>query len=270
MLTDIKLRRHEDVERLAHYVGQDVKISINPRWAADKKTTAIYITPERVIRNGGGEFVGVVAQSGSVGERIVVKTPNRSAGIKWWEFFGRNTLYVAPEARNDIQGTSFTRPITIQGFEKPPSVDEFVAQITRLYHIQRTALVGKSWMEISASNIGQSGIIDAQLSEWGRNYSWIRGAILSALEKYPKSELAKTLGTDEIAVESGKVGEIRKALEQKGHEPKTWKTLTSYLDVPRRVRSAVLQGRTVDEKIGALLIAEKLDAIKRLRRLRGA
>ncbi len=40
------------------------------------------------------------------------------------------------------------------------------------------------------------------------------------------------------------------------------------LNVPARMKRAVLQGNSVEERLGALLVAERMSAIRELRKIR--
>ncbi len=200
MIPEIPLRRTADVARLKNYLGRIVKVTLNPKWAVDRQTHAIYITPEKVLTNASGEEVGILA--GASKQKIVIKAPNRSAGARWWHFFGTTTYYAKPDTLSDVTAPNFGRVLVVQRAVREPTAKDVIDQMARAYAIHEHILLpfNKSWAEISASNLRQGGIIDAQLYNYGRNRTWIRGAVLSAAERFGVDAVKKELGVDDMAV----------------------------------------------------------------------
>ncbi len=268
MPTEIELKTTRDVTRLANYIGKQVILKLNPRWAVDKRTHTIYITPREILRNDRGEYVGVVADTGKY--PIVIKAPNRSAGARWWHFFGSPAYYAKPEQVSDINAAKYGRVIIIQRAMNPPSVNNVIDQITRAYAIQKSILnpCDLSWAEISPSNLGRTGIIDAQLYNVGKNKTWIRGTVLSAKERFGVDPVARALGVDPFAVLRGRIPDIEEAMSNKMLQRRFWEGLVKDLNAPKSMKMAVVMGNSLDERVGALITTERIAAMRDLRKIR--
>jgi len=266
--TEIPLKTTRDVIRLTNYIGKRVVLKLNPKWAVDKRTHTIYIIPRKIIHNSQEEPVGIIADAGAY--KIVIKAPNRSAGARWWHFFGSPTYYAKPEQASDIRTTNFGSIVVVQRAMEQPSVTDIINQMARAYAIQKSVLnpYNLSWAEISSSNLGKDGIVDAQLYKVGRNKTWIRGAILSAREKFGVDPVASVLGVTPLAVMRGTIPEIEAALNERIRQTRFWKDLVHNLNVPKRMKMAVVQGNSLDEKVGALITTEHIAATKELRKIR--
>jgi len=268
VVPEIALKRPEDTKRLENYIGRTVKLKLNPKWSIDRKTDTIYITPTAPLKDLAGETIGVLGTSGKY--QLVIKTPNRSAGVKWWRFFGSTTYHVRPEARSDVVAPSFGSILVIQRAEREPTVKGVVNQMARVYAIQQSVLnpFHKSWAEISVGNIRRGGLIDAQLYDMRGNKTWVRGAVLSMKDKFGVDPVANAMGVQPMDVLRGNIPAITSALNRIIRSRKFWKQLVDDMNVPKSISKAVINANSIDERVGALLVAERLSAIRDLRKIR--